>query len=285
MSFQSISSIGDMFLFHPRFNMSKHIIGIKSQLILFGKWCGDSTLKGAFPDLFSIAADKEATVADFLLTRNGNLHWEVTFVRNLQDWEIDALTSFLDLLYSVSLHDSGLDQLCWKRNSSKSFTVSSYYRCLNAPTIKQFPWKGIWKTKAPPRVVFFVWTAVLGKILTNDKLRKRRVILVDWCCMCKAAGESTDHLFLHCSMAKQLWDTILIMFGVQWVMPRTVKDLITCCPGALGRRRHAEIWRIIPHCLMWCLWRERNLRTFEGKEMTHRICNICSIDYFLIGFK
>uniref|UniRef100_A0A2N9HAX3 starch synthase n=1 Tax=Fagus sylvatica TaxID=28930 RepID=A0A2N9HAX3_FAGSY len=115
-------------------------------------------LKGAFPDLFSIAADKEATVADFLLTRNGNLHWEVTFVRNLQDWEIDALTSFLDLLYSVSLHDSGLDQLCWKRNSSKSFT---------------------------------------------------------------AAGESTDHLFLHCSMAKQLWDTILIMFGVQWVMPRT----------------------------------------------------------------
>ena len=113
-----------------------------------------------------------------------------------------------------------------------------------------------------------MWTAVLGKILTIDNLRKRRVILVDWCCMCKAAGESTDHLFLHCSMAKQLWDTILIMFGVHWVMPRTVRDLITCWPGALGRRRHAEIWKIIPHCLMWCLWWERNLRTFEGKEMT-----------------
>ena len=75
------------------------------------KWCGDATLKEAFPDFFSITADKEAIVADFLLTRTGNLHWEVAFVRNLQDWEIDALTSFLDLLYSVSLHDSGLDQL------------------------------------------------------------------------------------------------------------------------------------------------------------------------------
>ena len=75
------------------------------------KWCEDATLKEAFPDFFSITADKEAIVADFLLTRTGNLHWEVAFVRNLQDWEIDALTSFLDLLYSVSLHDSGLDKL------------------------------------------------------------------------------------------------------------------------------------------------------------------------------
>ena len=86
--------------------------------------------------------------------------------------------------------------------------------------------------------------------------------------MCKAAGESSDHLFLHCSMAKQLWDTILLLFGAPWVMPRTVQDLITCSPGALGHRRHAEIWRVFPHCLMWCLWRECNLRTFEGKEMT-----------------
>ena len=56
------------------------------------------------------------------------------------------------------------------------------------------------------------------------------------------------------------------LFGVHWVLPRTVQDLIDCWPGALGRLRHAVIWRVIPHCLMWCLWRERNLRTFEGKE-------------------
>ena len=76
------------------------------------QWCGDSPLKGAFPALFSIAADKEAAVADLMSIRNGKLHWEVTFARNFQDWEIDALVSFLDLLYSVSLHDSGVDQLC-----------------------------------------------------------------------------------------------------------------------------------------------------------------------------
>jgi hypothetical protein len=69
-------------------------------------------------------------------------------------------------------------------------------------------------------------------------------------------------------MAKQLWDSILIMFGVHLVMPRTVRDLINCWPGALGCCRHAEIWKIVPHCLMWCIWRERNLWTFEGKEVS-----------------
>ena len=64
--------------------------------------------------------------------------------------------------------------------------------------------------------------------------------------MCKADGESTNHLFLHCSMAKQFWDTILTMFVVHWVMPRNVRDLIACWPGALGRHSHALIWRVPP---------------------------------------
>jgi hypothetical protein len=144
-------------------------------------------------------------------------------VRNLQDWEIESLTSFLDRIYSASLNDSGVDQMCWQRDGKLGFTVKSYYSCLNATPPNQFPWKEIWKAKAPPRVAFFLWMAAWGKILTNDNLRKRRVVLVDWCCLCNKDGESLDHLFLHCSMAKQLWDSILTLFGLNWVMPRTVR--------------------------------------------------------------
>ncbi len=109
---------------------------------------------------------------------------------------------------------------------------------------------------------------MLGKILTNDNLRKRWVVLVNWCCLCKVDGESIDHLFIHCYLAKQLWDMILTLFGVHWVMPQKLQDLITCWPGALGRHSHAEIWKVIPHCLMWSIWRERNLWTFEGRELS-----------------
>jgi hypothetical protein len=56
--------------------------------------------------------------------------------------------------------------------------------------------------------------AFLGKILTAENLRRRRVILVSWCCMCKADGESVDHLLLHCVYAKELWDMDFAMFGM-----------------------------------------------------------------------
>ncbi len=39
-----------------------------------------------------------------------------------------------------------------------------------------FPWKSIWKPRVPTRVVFFLWTATLGRILTVDNLRKKNTI-------------------------------------------------------------------------------------------------------------
>jgi hypothetical protein len=51
-----------------------------------------------------------------------------------------------------------------------------------------------------------------------DNLRKRYIIIVDWCCMCKVSGESVDHLLLHCSIAWGLWSLVFSMFGVNWVL-------------------------------------------------------------------
>jgi hypothetical protein len=85
--------------------------------------------------------------------------------------------------------------------------------------------------------------------------------------MCKKDGESIDHLFLHCEIAKELWNLILTLFGVHWVMPRSVRELVVCWHTGLGRHRLNGIWKAVPHCLMWYLWRERNLRTFEDTEM------------------
>jgi hypothetical protein len=116
------------------------------------------------------------------------------------------------------------------------------------------------------RVAFFIWTAALGKILTTDNLRKRRVIILDWYCMCKTSGESVNHLLLHCPIAQALWNLILILFGVHWVMPWDVVDLLACWNSSLDKSKAGKIWKMIPHCLMWCLWCERNARTFNGVE-------------------
>ena len=84
--------------------------------------------------------------------------------------------------------------------------------------------------------------------------------------MCKSNGESVDHLFLHCPVAMDLWSMVLGLFGVTWVMLCIVLGLLGCCQGRFGLHRNGYIWSIVPHCLMWCLWREINSRCFEDIE-------------------
>jgi len=84
--------------------------------------------------------------------------------------------------------------------------------------------------------------------------------------MCKTSREPIDHLFLHCMVATELWSTILHLFGVVWVMPRSVKDMLESWRGQKGNRTLIMIWRMGPLCLMCCVWREWSARCFEDCE-------------------
>ena len=84
--------------------------------------------------------------------------------------------------------------------------------------------------------------------------------------MCKRCGESVDHLLLHCPVAWELWSMVFCLFGIQWVTPHNVLGLFEAWQGKFARHRHIDVWRLVPHYLMWCIWRERNARSFEGYE-------------------
>ena len=58
------------------------------------------------------------------------------------------------------------------------------------------------------------------------------------------------------------------LFGVHWAIPKDVVDLLTFWRGWLGRHRNGAIWKAIPHCVMWCIWNEKNARIFEGCEQS-----------------
>jgi hypothetical protein len=117
----------------------------------------------------------------------------------------------------------------WSVPSKKGlFKVKSYFSSLAGFEGRHFPWKSVWQTRAPSRVAFFAWSAALGKILTVDNLRKRHIIIVDRCCLCKRDEESMDHFLLHCDVASALWNHIFTQFGMSRVMPKGVIDLFAC---------------------------------------------------------
>jgi len=57
-------------------------------------WCGDTVMKEVFPDLLGIAWVKDASVADNMEILGRSIQWNVNFVREAHDWEVDVFASF-----------------------------------------------------------------------------------------------------------------------------------------------------------------------------------------------
>ena len=67
------------------------------------------------------------------------------------------------------------------------------------------------------------------------------------------------------SCGKFLWVFLLQAFGIQWVLPSAVTELLFCWNQWLGKH-DLDIWNLIPGCLMWTVWMERNRWSFEDSE-------------------
>ncbi|XP_059663394.1 uncharacterized protein LOC132309059 [Cornus florida] len=213
-----------------------------------------------------ICSTRDALVADCYHLDSRRLTWDVQFHRGFHDWELAEVAEFLALFYSQVVEGVGMDEIVWVGTPRRVFEVRAFYHSLMVIQGPSFPWKAIWRLKAPLKVAFFAWCTVLNSILTLDNLKRRLQIVVNWCCMCKKTEATVNHLLLHCQVARDVWSMILVAFGMSWVFPRTTLDTIEAWKGCIVESRARVGWRATPLCLWWVLWCERNMRSFEGEE-------------------
>ena len=57
--------------------------------------------------------------------------------------------------------------------------------------------------------------------------------MVNRCFLCKEEEESIDHIILHCSKARVLWDLLFAIFGIHWIQPPTIKEALIRWSGLL----------------------------------------------------
>jgi hypothetical protein len=95
-----------------------------------------------FPGLYSLASNKEASIANNYDLMSGSHQWNVSFLRSLNDWEVEDLASLYSLLYSYKL-GGGADKIWWVPNRKGKFEVSSFYDILISNVSIPFPWKSI----------------------------------------------------------------------------------------------------------------------------------------------
>ena len=80
--------------------------------------------------------------------------------------------------------------------------------------------------------------------------------------MWRVGGSSSTSL----SLSLQVVVVSVCLFGLHWVVPLKVIELFESWQGNFGQHCNIDFWRLVPHSLMWCIWRKRNARCFEGCE-------------------
>nr|XP_009789470.1 PREDICTED: uncharacterized protein LOC104237089 [Nicotiana sylvestris] len=208
------------------------------------KWLGNFTLQETFPTLFHLATNPNSTVAH----NRSNNTWEVLFRRNIQDWEIEEVLDLLGRLANCTVSIQHTDNLRWGTSKEGAYTVKAGYNklCALNEVIDMWPWKLIWKTKMPTKVSCFAWTTLKGAILTQDNLCRRSFQIVNRCHMCKLNSESINHLFLHCTVAIDLWHMFFSIFGISWTLPQNIKEAVESWSFWKVSKAIKSIWKMVP---------------------------------------
>ena len=131
---------------------------------------------------------------------------------------------------------------------------------LNPGANPLFPGKGIWIPCVPTKATFFAWEATWGKVLTLDKLQRRGWHLPNRRYLCGRDEESIHHILLHCPMVSPLWDLFFSLNGFSWAFPKSIKDALISWKGSFFGKK---IWKFVPLCIFWTIWKECNRITFR----------------------
>ena len=104
----------------------------------------------------------------------------------------------------------------------------------------------------------------MGKGCNHNSTEENRFPFTRKCPFCGKKEEELEHILIHCLLICGQWTNLLSTFGVSWVYPKMVKDLLFNWLHFLARKRAKTLWRAVPLILFWAIWKERNRIIFEN---------------------
>ena len=107
------------------------------------------------------------------------------------------------------------------------------------------------------------------KLLTGENLTKRGIIGPHRCPMCCNAPETTDHLFVDCPFAQEVWKISLQGLNITTLNHISVVNLFSSWKARYPQETQSSpnwkrIWQTIPKYICWKLWLARNDQIFNN---------------------
>ena len=96
------------------------------------------------------------------------------------------------------------------------------------------------------------------------------------------AVATLQDLFVLCPKVRVLWDLVFSLFGINWVLPLTVRDTLLSWFASFVDKKREKTWRATPLCLFWTVWKEINMIVFANEVLSIQrmkiffVCNLFS---------
>ena len=203
------------------------------------------------------------------------VEWIFSSRRRLFVWEEQLLVDLREDLRGFRFIDEE-DGWRWRLEEDGCFSVKSAYEKLEGLLLVDDFWREeeklvfslVWKSPAHLKVVAFSWKLLLDRIPTKVNLHYRNVLpseAVMSCVLCGNEVETSNHLFLHCSVASRVWMGVMNWLEYPFLIP---PNLFIHCLCWNGWERNKKIRRglwLIWHATVLELWRARNNHIFNDQ--------------------
>jgi len=144
----------------------------------------------------------------------------------------------------------------------------------------------VWMNLVLPKVEFFMWLALLGKLNTKEKLCKKGILFASQssCTFCSSHIENLDHVLLNCPFSWRVWVFIAKDMGQDLAIYSTFNTIYESWLAVQWRsKRLKKIWISIVFAVAWSLWMVRNEIIFHQKDLNFdEVCH--SIKWKVAGW-
>jgi len=249
-------------------------------------WHPEGILHNLFPRLFVLSTQKNIKVGELWNRSAEGRNWEFTWRRSLFEWESVTLQNLLRLLEGVTI-GVGSDEWRWHPGEEGVFTVKSCYTLIEGLWSLEEDLNGLekvvfgylWKSRAPSKVLAFIWATLLNRIPTRVNLAARGVLGEESsrsCVLCGVRDETEVHLFLHCEEVQRVWKRIMCWLHCNFIIPNNLLVQLECWSKEVSNKKLRQGFWLIWYASLWVIWIVRNdiifnNGTFDVDEVVEKI--------------
>jgi hypothetical protein len=146
---------------------------------------------------------------------------------------VPIILQYLDARHymdQIQLRSDEHDCISWHWTASEEYSSKSAYQAMLAGESSVVGVKELWKAKASNKCRFFIWSALLDRCWTTQRLLRHGLRSEDTCLLCSQDSETVDHLLCQCVFSRKFWFKLLRQAGWHLLLPTQV-DTFIHAPG------------------------------------------------------